>query len=43
MPSAESRTRDAAGNWKAWYDEAIPLAERRYAECVADRKKESGK
>ncbi|MDX3518978.1 type II toxin-antitoxin system RelE/ParE family toxin [Streptomyces scabiei] len=32
-----------AGNWTAWYDEAIPLAERRYAEYVADRKKESGK
>lgn len=34
---------DKAGNWKAWYDEAIPLAELRYAEYVADRKKESGK
>jgi hypothetical protein len=34
---------DKAGNWSAWYDEAIPLAERRYAEYVADRKKESEK
>lgn len=34
---------DKAGSRKAWYDEAIPLAERRYAEYVADRMKESGK
>lgn len=34
---------DKAGNWNAWYDEAVPLAERRYAEYVADRKRESGK
>ncbi|UUU27989.1 type II toxin-antitoxin system RelE/ParE family toxin [Streptomyces sp. DSM 40750] len=33
---------DKSGNWSAWYDEAIPLAERLYAEYVADRKKESG-
>ncbi|WTP57451.1 type II toxin-antitoxin system RelE/ParE family toxin [Streptomyces phaeochromogenes] len=34
---------DKSGNWNAWYDEAIPLAEARYAEYVADRKKESEK
>ncbi|WP_329134094.1 type II toxin-antitoxin system RelE/ParE family toxin [Streptomyces sp. NBC_00670] len=34
---------DKSGNWSAWYDEAIPLAERRYAEYLTDRKKESGK
>ncbi|KOV70296.1 DNA-binding protein [Streptomyces sp. NRRL WC-3618] len=33
---------DKAGNWNAWYDEAIPLAELRYAEYVADRKRELG-
>jgi hypothetical protein len=32
-----------AGNWDAWYDEAIPLVEIRYAEYVAERKRESGK
>lgn len=34
---------DKAGNWSAWYDEAIPLAESLYAEYVAARKKEMGK
>ncbi|MGW7274956.1 hypothetical protein ACWGH5_31095 [Streptomyces sp. NPDC054864] len=34
---------DKAGNWVTWYDEAIPLAERRYAQYVADREKELGK
>ncbi|MFE9643917.1 type II toxin-antitoxin system RelE/ParE family toxin [Streptomyces sp. NPDC006365] len=34
---------DKAGNWTAWYDEAIPLAELRYAEYLAERMKESGK
>lgn len=34
---------DKSGNWNAWYDDAIPLAEVRYAEYVADRKKESEK
>jgi hypothetical protein len=34
---------DKSGNWSAWYDEAVPLAERRYTEYLADRKKESGK
>jgi len=34
---------DKAGNWNSWYDEAIPLAECRYADYLADRKKESGK
>ncbi|MER6334310.1 type II toxin-antitoxin system RelE/ParE family toxin [Streptomyces sp. NPDC014983] len=34
---------DKSGNWVAWYDEAIPLAERAYAEYLADRQKESGK
>ena len=33
---------DKAGNWRAWYDEVIPLAELRYAEYVADRKRELG-
>lgn len=33
---------DKAGNWQVWYDEAIPLAESRYAEYVADRKRELG-
>ncbi|MBA2949158.1 type II toxin-antitoxin system RelE/ParE family toxin [Streptomyces himalayensis] len=34
---------DKARTWSAWYEEAIPLAEQRYAEYVADRKKELGK
>jgi hypothetical protein len=27
---------DKAGQWNTWYDEAIPPAERRYAEYVAE-------
>jgi hypothetical protein len=33
---------DKAGNWSAWYDEAIPVAERLYVAYLADRKKEMG-
>ena len=33
---------DKAGNWGAWYEWAIPLAERAYAEYLAEREKESG-
>lgn len=29
---------DKAGNWNRWYDEAIPLAEERYARRVAQAK-----
>jgi hypothetical protein len=31
---------DKAGSWNKWYDTAIPLAERRYDEWVADKKRE---
>ncbi len=34
---------DKAGDWGAWYERAIPLAERAYTEYLADREKESGK
>jgi hypothetical protein len=27
---------DKAGQWNTWYDEAVPLAERRYAEYLAE-------
>lgn len=31
---------DKAGNWRRWYREAIPRAERLYASYVAEREKE---
>ncbi|MFF6999151.1 type II toxin-antitoxin system RelE/ParE family toxin [Streptomyces sp. NPDC008313] len=34
---------DKAARWADWYAEAIPLAERRYAQYVADREKEAKK
>jgi hypothetical protein len=27
---------DKAGNWRTWYQEAVPLADKRYAEHLAD-------
>src|SRR3954452_1449779 len=33
---------DKAGKWSRWYDEAIPLAEARYAEYRAAKDKEAG-
>lgn len=27
---------DKAGNWDRWYDDNLPLAEKRYAEHVAE-------
>ncbi|GAA0547683.1 type II toxin-antitoxin system RelE/ParE family toxin [Actinomadura livida] len=34
---------DKAGQWSRWYDEAIPLAEARYAEYRAAKEKEAGR
>jgi hypothetical protein len=34
---------DKAGQWSRWYDEAIPLAEARYAEYRASKDKEGGR
>lgn len=34
---------DKAGQWSRWYDEAIPLAEARYAEYRAAKDKEAGR
>lgn len=34
---------DKAGQWSRWYDEAIPLAEARYAEYRAVKDKEAGR
>ena len=34
---------DKAGQWSRWYDEAIPLAEERYAEYRAGKDKETGR
>lgn len=31
---------DKAGRWNAWYDEAIPLAERRYETYLTERARE---
>jgi len=31
---------DKAGRWSRWYEEAIPLAERRYADWLAESQKE---
>lgn len=31
---------DKAGSWTKWYDISIPLAERRYGECIADKARE---
>ncbi|MFC4032756.1 type II toxin-antitoxin system RelE/ParE family toxin [Streptomyces polygonati] len=33
---------DKAGDWRGWYERAIPLAERRYAEYLDERAKEAG-
>jgi hypothetical protein len=33
---------DKAGQWIDWYDEAIPLAETRYAEHLAESKQKEG-
>ena len=33
---------DKAGRWKAWYSEAIPLAEQRYETYVKERGQEEG-
>jgi hypothetical protein len=32
---------DKSGNWRGWYDTAIPLAEARYAQHLAALKDES--
>jgi hypothetical protein len=34
---------DKAGRWSRWYQEAIPLAERRYADWLAGRRQEGGR
>jgi hypothetical protein len=34
---------DKAGQWSRWYDEAIPLAEARYADYRAAKDKEAGR
>ena len=34
---------DKAGLWSRWYEEAIPLAEHRYADWLADRRGEQGR
>jgi hypothetical protein len=34
---------DKAGQWSRWYDEAIPLAEARYAAYRAQKEKEAGR
>jgi hypothetical protein len=34
---------DKAGQWSRWYDEAIPLAEARYADYRAAKNKEAGR
>lgn len=31
---------DKSGNWRGWYDESIPLAERRYDEWMAGERDE---
>ncbi|AEH08093.1 Protein of unknown function DUF2137 [Candidatus Protofrankia datiscae] len=33
---------DKAGQWNAWYDEAIPLAEQRYKSYLVERGQEEG-
>lgn len=33
---------DKAGNWKRWYLDAIPLAERLYEEYLEERRREEG-
>ncbi|MDT0319520.1 hypothetical protein [Streptomyces millisiae] len=33
---------DKRGRWQEWYEEAIPLAEQRYAEYVKTRAEEEG-
>ncbi|MFJ2189237.1 type II toxin-antitoxin system RelE/ParE family toxin [Kitasatospora sp. NPDC087861] len=30
---------DKSGHWSEWYDKSIPLAEKRYADCVEERRK----
>jgi hypothetical protein len=35
--------RDKAGKWSKWYDEAIPLAEARYAEYRAEKNEEAAR
>ncbi|MFB9835149.1 type II toxin-antitoxin system RelE/ParE family toxin [Actinoallomurus acaciae] len=34
---------DKAGQWSRWYEEAIPLAEARYADYRAEKDKEGGR
>ncbi|GHH74713.1 hypothetical protein GCM10018781_41950 [Kitasatospora indigofera] len=34
---------DKSGRWSQWYEEAIPLAETRYADLVDEQRKESGR
>ncbi|MFF3594053.1 type II toxin-antitoxin system RelE/ParE family toxin [Kitasatospora indigofera] len=34
---------DKSGRWSQWYEEAIPLAETRYADFVDEQRKESGR
>ncbi|GLY74649.1 type II toxin-antitoxin system RelE/ParE family toxin [Actinoallomurus iriomotensis] len=34
---------DKAGRWSRWYEEAIPLAEARYADYRAEKDKEGGR
>jgi hypothetical protein len=34
---------DKAGKWSKWYDEAIPLAEARYAEYRAEKNEEAAR
>lgn len=34
---------DESRDWDDWYEKAVPLAELRYAQYVADRQKEAGR
>jgi hypothetical protein len=34
---------DKSGNWSGWYTQAIPLAEKLYAEYVGERQDEEGR
>ncbi len=34
---------DKAGNWEGWYREAIPLADKRFAQHLAEREEDEAK
>jgi hypothetical protein len=34
---------DKTGRWSGWYQETIPLAERRYADWLAEPQQEGGR